>query len=226
MSEKTSHGIWVGMLSLAFVGVEPARGQHDFSFTKTVDPSGRADFTTIQGAIDSITPGGDRWTVLIYAGEYDEAVTLGADDENIDLVGIDRGSVIINATGFDTHGIVITSGTETSRNNRIANLTIKTADGIGIKIVKGGTPVPKDIAIEGVTIDAKGPGNNGIEGSVADTVRIFDCKITSQKGLAINRGKNFDIVHTVLSPAETKRASAIRSGKKGAGSSQSDVTAR
>lgn len=198
MSEKTSHGIWVGIFSLAFVGVEPARGQHDFTFTKTVDPSRRADFTTIQGAIDSITPLADRWTVLIYAGEYDEAVTLDEDDENIDLVGIDRGAVIINVTAAGS-GIKITSGTETSRNNRIANLTIKTSNGHGIEIVKPqGAQTPKDIVIEGVTILADGTDQDGINASDADTVRIANCAIDSDDDDGIIVGDNFTIVDTIV----------------------------
>lgn len=50
---------------------EPSLAQHTFQRTLTVDPSGNADFTTIQAAINSPRIGSDpstRFTVLIYPG--------------------------------------------------------------------------------------------------------------------------------------------------------------
>lgn len=160
-----------------------AFGQHDFTNTRTVDSSGFADETSIQAAIDFFGTTSVKKTVLIYAGEYNltTPITLNADDENIDLVGIDRESVIISVSGTGQQsGIVITSGTETSRNSRIANLTIITTNGHGIEIVKG-TAVPKDITIEGVTIRAGGDGMNGMDGAVATDVRVFDCDIETEE---------------------------------------------
>ena len=195
MSEKVSRAMWAAIFSLAFVGV--AHAQHNFNRTITVDPSGRADHTTIQGAINSIQdPSSGKYTILIFSETYNENITLNELDENIDLVGIDRDAVIIAPSSGD--GIVITSGTETSRNNSIRNLTINTTTGHGIKIVKGGTPVPKNIVIEGVTIEAAGTDNDGILGTDADGVRIFDCNITSADGIGINVGNNFEIINSVV----------------------------
>ena len=165
-----------------------AFGQHNLKRTITVDPTlGAADHQTIQLGINDVRIGNDptvRFTVLIFAGTYTENVTLGGLKENVDLVGIDRESVIINSTSAGS-GIKITSGAETSRNNRIANLTIITTNGHGIEIVKGGTPVPKDITIEGVTIHADGTGNDGIRASEVEKLRIANVDITTQYGHGI-----------------------------------------
>ncbi len=217
MSAKRSQGILMGLAALA--GVSLVHGQHAFERTKTVDlktvgdpPEPVADFDNIQDAIGACTEDGDKWTVLIYPGEYEltEPLTLDGADENIDLVGIDREAVIISVTGTDKHGIVITSGTETARNNSIRNLTIKTTNGHGIEIVKGGTPVPENITIEGVTIEANGEGKHGIEGSAADTVRITDCKIAADGHGAsgIRVGHNFEIIGSIVSAAGTSPGGA------------------
>ncbi len=168
-----------------------AFGQHNLKRTITVDPTlGAADHQTIQAAINDPKIGFDpgvRYTVLIFAGTYTENVTLGGLKENVDLVGIDREAVIIKPSSGN--GILITSGTETSRNNRIANLTIITTTGHGIEIVKGGTPAPKDITIEGVTIQANGFANglpeDGIYASEVQNLRIADVDITTHYGHGI-----------------------------------------
>lgn len=170
MSPRVSHAMWAAIFSIAFVGV--AHAQHNFQLTKTVVKAGGGDFTTIQAAITALgTPlvGG---TVLIYAGTYPENVTLDEFDENIHLIGIDPQAVIIAPTSGD--GIVITSGTETSRNNSIRNLTINTTTGYGIKIVKGGTPVPANIAIEGVTISATGTDKDGVFAPDVDELEVLN----------------------------------------------------
>ncbi|MBK7405815.1 MAG: hypothetical protein IPJ41_14655, partial [Phycisphaerales bacterium] len=45
-----------------------AQGQHNFSRTLTVDPSGNAGYTTIQDAIDAIVPANPaiQQTILIF----------------------------------------------------------------------------------------------------------------------------------------------------------------
>ena len=65
-----------------------------FQQTVTVAKSG-ADFTTIQGAIDSITDAAvdKQYTVLIYPGEYDETIT-GSDYVGLRGIG-ERGTVKI-----------------------------------------------------------------------------------------------------------------------------------
>ncbi len=189
MSGKISHRISVAMITLTFVGF--AHAQHSFSRTKTVDPSGSADFTTIQAAINAFGAIGFRGTVLIHSGTYAENITLNEFDENIDLVGIDREGVIIAPSTGD--GIVITSGTETSRKNLINNLTIVTTDGHGIKLVKGGTPDIAGIIIDAVTIDANGTGQEGINAEDANDIRILNCDISSDLDTGIEL-KNADDV--------------------------------
>ena len=167
--------------------ISSAFGQHNLKRTITVDPQvGAADWTTIQAGINDVRIGNNptvRFTVFIFAGTYTENVTLGTLKENVDLVGIDRESVIIAPTSAGS-GIKITSGDETSRNNRIANLTIITDDGHGIEIVKGGTPAPKNITIEGVTIIAAGSGKDGIYASEVQNLRIVNVMITSSASIA------------------------------------------
>ena len=202
-----------------------ASAQHDFERTRTVDPKmNAADYETIQEAIDSITDTTVKWTVLVYAGTYtidetDELITLDGTQENIDIIGVDPEAVIIDVTIGDAtnnySGIKITSGSETSRNNAIRNLTIKTKFGHGIEIVKGGgggDQTPKNIAIDGVTIKASGTGMNGIDGADADTVRIFNSDIDSADGNGIDAGDNFSVIGSrITALADTRRGINIES---------------
>ena len=184
------------------------KNQHGYTNTKTVDPGGNADFTTIQDAIDDFGTPTERSTVLIYSDTYDENVTLGTLDYNIDLIGIDPDGVIIAPASGD--GIVITSGLDTSRNNAIRNLTINTVTGHGIKIVHGGTPVPKDIIIEGVTINADGSSAAGIYIDEAENVLISACTIDSDNADGI------ELIKDTVSPTDiTVTNSAITANASG-----------
>ncbi len=194
-----------GSIVVVFIfgfGSPPALAQTapDFQRTKVVDPNADPDanFAEIQDAIDAITVGaGQHWTVLIYPGVYiidgstAALIHLDGGDERISLRGVDRQSVIIDVTTAGS-GIKITSGTETLRECRISNLTIKTSNGHGIEIVKGGggsDQTPKDIRIEGVTIEAAGTDKNGIVASGIQDCRIADCEIATMQGNAIDIGK-------------------------------------
>jgi hypothetical protein len=177
-------------LVLSFVTGSVSLGQHTFERTRTVDlktegdpPVPVADFDSIQGAINAIRPTSDKWTVLIYAGVYDENVTLPGNAHNIDLLGVDRDAVVI-APSSGT-GITITSGTETTRNNVIRNLTIKPTSGHGIEIEKGGTPVPKGILIEGVTIVAAGTDKDGLLAEEVESLTVRNCTISAGTGRGI-----------------------------------------
>ncbi|MCH8274268.1 MAG: hypothetical protein IH851_05710 [Armatimonadetes bacterium] len=104
-----------------------AQAQHGFAQTTTVDPSGSADRTTITLAIGLIPPlASGRWTIFIYAGTYAENVDL--DDApaavDVDLVGVDRDSVIIAPTS----GV----GIDCRANNSIRNLTVTVTGSVGI----------------------------------------------------------------------------------------------
>jgi hypothetical protein len=143
-----------------------AIAQHSFSRTLTVDPSGNADYTTIQAAVNAIVSALPpvRQTILIYPGTYAEAVTIGAGKDHIDLVGIDRDAVII-APPADTDAITI-KGTG-ARHNTIRNLTIVTDDdttgeGRGIVIQDNASSPPTDIEISGVTIQIDGANSEAI----------------------------------------------------------------
>jgi hypothetical protein len=107
--------------------------------------------------------------VLVNAGVYAEAVTLGATKANIDLVGIDRDSVVIRPPA-DTNAITI-EGVGV-RNNSIRNLRLETDDddtneGDGIVIRKSGAGAdPSDIVIDNVTII--------LSGCVSDSIDVRD----------------------------------------------------
>jgi len=191
---------------LAVLGVtllaEPTLAQHNLQRTLTVDPSGNADFTTIQAAIDSIADNPtQRWTILIYAGVYVQSITLDGTQEDIDLVGVDRDAVVIAPT--TGNGITITSGTETSRNNTIRNITINTTDGHGIEIVKGAGPgatTPKDIVIEDCVVEASGSGKKGVDGNAATEVIIESSHIQSDSDVAIEIGDDWTIRQSDINP--------------------------
>lgn len=143
-----------------------AIAQHSFSRTLTVDPSGNADYTTIQAAVNAIVSALPpvRQSILIYPGTYAEAVTIGAGKDHVDLVGIDRDAVII-APPADTDAITI-KGTG-ARHNTIRNLTIVTDDdttgeGRGIVIQDNASSPPTDIEISGVTIQIDGANSEAI----------------------------------------------------------------
>jgi len=196
----------------ALVGGD-ALAQHSLSRTLTVDPSGSADYTTIQGAVNAIsqTTPAVRYTVLIYAGTYAEAVTLGSGKHHVDLVGVDRDSVII-APPADADGITIQGNGD--RSNTIRNLTIVAPDddtvdeGRGIVVKDDGGAAPSDIRIIGVRIETAGDaspaidfedaasdveirdvfirttgGNSSpIDGEPASDVRVLNCDVSTDDG--------------------------------------------
>lgn len=151
-------------LALVLCLAAAAHAQHSFSYTVTVDPSGNADYTTIQGAINSVTSPSIATVILIYAGTYTEEVTLGSTSGNLDLVGVDRDSVIIVAPA-DKDAVTIKG--DGARNNSIRNLTIRTDDstageGRGIVIENNGGADPTDIGISSVTFQIDGASSDAI----------------------------------------------------------------
>ncbi|MBK7405351.1 MAG: right-handed parallel beta-helix repeat-containing protein [Phycisphaerales bacterium] len=144
-----------------------AQGQHGYTNCITVDPTtGKADYTTIQAAINSLSSPTDRTTILIYPATYTEEVVLGATSGNIDLVGVDRDSVVIVAPA--NKDAVTIKGTGV-RNNSVQNLTIRTDDddeeeGRGIVLKIDGTGAdPSDVQIVGVRIETAGDSSPAIE---------------------------------------------------------------
>lgn len=202
----------IGGLVALFVASSATYAQPNFKFTKIVDPNGNPDanFVFIHDAIDAVPDDtSDKYTILVYAGTYTidtvaKLIELDDVQENIDIVGIDRESVIIDVT-IAGSGIKITSGTETSRNNRISNLTIITSDGHGIEIVKGtggGDKTPEDITIEGVTIHADGSGMEGVTGKDATHVSLLNCDITSNAGNGIEVGDDWTLTQVIVDTTE------------------------
>jgi hypothetical protein len=180
-----------------FVPSHSPQGSTETKWQRTilVDPdhgvSGNiSDAGTIKDAIDIILdePSHEQfhWTVLVNPGEYaisdsEDAIHLNEDSVNISIVGVNPESCIINVTASGVPGIKITSGQESLRNNAIRNLTIKTASGHGIEIVKGqGGSTPKGITIADCIIEAKGRGKVGIIKTEAEGVRIQDCLIADE----------------------------------------------
>jgi len=192
------------------LALRPASAQEpDFANTLIVDPNGSpsANHMTIQAAINAFGSSTTKKTVLIYAGTYNDVVTLDDTKENIDLIGIDRDAVTIAPTSTG-HGIEITSGTETSRNNSIRNLTIKTTDGAGIKITKGGgggDQAPADIILENVTISADGTASRGINGPDSDRVQVINCHVTTDDGVGIFVDENWIIRDTTVNSFGTAK---------------------
>ncbi|GIK16321.1 MAG: hypothetical protein BroJett003_12850 [Planctomycetota bacterium] len=156
--------------------------QHNFQRTKTVDPSGNADWTTIADALDNIGSNPTvKWTVFIYAGTYTEEVVLDDTKENIDLVGVDRDSVILQAPANKD---AITIKGVGARNNSVRNLTILTNDstvdeGRGIVIKKEGTGDNLgNVTLDGVTIKTQAHGSNGIDVQyLEDGLTIRNCRV-------------------------------------------------
>ncbi|MDQ7013523.1 MAG: pectinesterase family protein [Planctomycetota bacterium] len=206
-----------------------AHAQHSSTNTLTVDPSGNADYTTIQAAIDSLSNPTVRTTILIYAGTYTEEVTLGTTSDNIDLIGVDPISVVIVAPE-NTDAVTI-EGTGV-RNNSVQNLTIRTDDdtineGRGIVIKKAGTgddpsaiqiigvrietvgkrsPAIKmddacnDIEITGVYIRNTGDFSATIDGELGTDVIVTGCDISCHDGRLLP-GDNWLIANSVLESA-------------------------
>ncbi|HZW08947.1 MAG TPA: hypothetical protein VFF69_03510 [Phycisphaerales bacterium] len=149
---------------LAAVVAYPVQAQQRASRLVTVDLSGNADYATIQAAIDSANSAANATTILIDAGTYAEAVTLGSARDHVDLVGVDRDAVII-APPADSDGVTIQGNG--ARVNTIRNLTIHTNDatageGRGIVIKDNGGSAPADIGIYDVTIRIDGANSDGV----------------------------------------------------------------
>ncbi len=190
-----------------FVPTHSPQGSTETKWQRTilVDPdhgvSGNiSDAGTIKDAIEIILdePSHEQfhWTVLVNPGEYTisdsgDAIELGGTAENISIVGVNPESCIINVTASGVPGIKITSGTEHVRNNAIRNLTVKTASGHGIEIVKGSgqnDKTPKGITIENCIIRADGTGGRGIEVHTAEDLFVLRSQIRSDDA----EGVHFD----------------------------------
>jgi len=165
--------------------------------TSTTD----ANTNTIEGALDLIQETPNKYTILVYGGQYDEQVNLDGTRENIDIVGVDRDAVIINYTGSTGAAVLITSGSETSRNNSIRNVTIKSSNAPGILIDQVGQ-VPKNIIFENVTIQVSASNQPGINAFEAQDVLIRNCLIdpgmTMGAGDGIQVGTNTTVVNTTV----------------------------
>lgn len=144
------------------LGAAASPGQTAYSRTYTVDASGNADYTTIQGAIDAITSL-DAWTVLVYPGTYAESVTLGG--PNITIVGVDRDRVVVQPTAeADT----LTIAGDGARNVAIRNLTLRTStSGMGRSAVRITGDAPSGVTLDRVAIFIDAPSSWGISTSSA-----------------------------------------------------------
>ncbi|MBN2447743.1 MAG: right-handed parallel beta-helix repeat-containing protein, partial [Phycisphaerae bacterium] len=154
-----------------------AFAQAAYKYTYTVDQKsgGDGNYNTIQDAIDAITTAGvnERWTVLIYAGEYDEAVELDSGEEYIDLVGVDRDAVIIAPASGD--------GVTLAGHNALRNLTIKPSSGHGVT-------VGSDCVLENLLVETSTAGKHGVwVTQESQHVAIDNCIIRSWRcqGLTI-----------------------------------------
>jgi len=211
MNARTATAVLVVWVVVGWPHAVQAQPNTTFDRTATVDPSGNADFTCIQAAIENIRDNrssvDEVWTVFIYADEYVidsnnqsacQPIVLDGDSENINIIGADRDGVVIDVRSADI-GIRIVSGTETSRNNAIRNLTIKTSDGHGIRIERGaGGEPPAAIVIDNVTIEAAGSDQQGVSASEVRDLTISDSSVSSSRGTALD----LDDAGTVDAPTE------------------------
>lgn len=144
------------------LGAAASPGQTAYSRTYTVDASGNADYTTIQGAIDAITTL-DGWTVWVYPGTYAEAVTLGG--ANISIVGVDRERVVVQPMS-EADTVTITG--DGARNVAIRNLTLRTStSGIGRSAVRITGDAPSGVALDRVNIYIDAEASWGVRTSSA-----------------------------------------------------------
>jgi hypothetical protein len=145
--------------------------------TLIVDPQGTPDanFETISDAITDISPqGNDVWTILIYAGEYDETLTLGLGKKYINLVGVDPEAVIIAPSS----GAAITISGSGDRENHISNLTVKPANGDGIVLGSA-------CSLTNVTVEVDGE-NTAVKADGKSDINISGCLlIGDEKGLEL-----------------------------------------
>ncbi|KAK4778436.1 hypothetical protein SAY86_005964 [Trapa natans] len=90
--------------------IEPTR-------TIVVDQNGRGNFKTIQGAIDSVPPGNNKWVkIVINAGTYREQVLITKDQQCIYLKG--KGRMVTTIT-FDANHLTDKSATFSSFPNNV-----------------------------------------------------------------------------------------------------------
>jgi len=208
-----------------FLSAAPAFGQA-LERTITVDPSGNANQTTISNAIAAIDDDRTvRWTVLVYAGTYNEAIVLDDVRENIDIIGVDGEAVVIVAPA-DMDAITIKG--VGARNNTIRNVTIiaddDTADqGRGIVIDKEGTGSdPSAILIDGVTIQTNGDDSDGISfDSTASDVEIRNTRITTMDGHGIQMSEAGTAPTNMRIDSVTIRVAG--DGKRGIDGAESDT---
>jgi hypothetical protein len=181
----------------------------DDSFENTLtvdaDQSSSADYHEIQDAIDAVTnpSASNRWTILVYAGEYDEAITFEAHDSEaakpyVELVGVDRDSVII-APSEKTDAVTC------HQYNTVRNLTIvatgdASATANGLILMDGCSALNLNIEVN-ADEDAGGV-HAAIKTLVgSDDIRITDCTVAAPN----HPGIGIWMQGSVASPAERVR---------------------
>ncbi|XP_042518615.1 probable pectinesterase 55 [Macadamia integrifolia] len=83
------------------------------AYTITVDKNGHGNFTTVQGAIDSIPSNNNQWVCIsVQAGIYIEQVTIDQDKPCIFLKGVNRS---VTSIEYAAHGQLNTTPTFSSK---------------------------------------------------------------------------------------------------------------
>ena len=197
---RMSRALVVGVGLCTMMGARPGEAQPDYDRTIIVDASASSTYrnaTTIAGGIALVpTNPGERWTVLIYAGTYEEEVTLDDEKENVDLVGVDPDAVIIKPPLGDNGVIISGFG---ARNNTIRNLKILIRDSTpapsdldGILITKPGSgDDPSRITIDNVKIELQADGSRAIRAGVpVSDIDIsgvtIDCTASAGSGIVFD----------------------------------------
>ncbi len=148
-SVLTAHNVTGATHTASLAVLDPAQ-------VVTVAKSG-ADYTTIQGAIDSITDNatGKRYVVLIYPGTYTENVTM---EEYVSLVGLDHESTRITSASGTT--LTAPPGTSDAGLYNLAILSTPTADGAICFVMTAGEIDAYDCYFKMTST------NNGVEGNI------------------------------------------------------------
>ena len=193
-----------GMLALAF-NIQPVKAQPR---TWTVDDDGRADFDTIQGAINAANP---EDTIYVYNGTYYEHIIV---DESLTLIGEDKSTTIVDGS---LNGTVIKIVAD---NVRISEFTIRYGyKGIFILDSDGNTVSHNNITLskfEGLVIENSTDSvitNNLISSNGEDGVYMLNTSTTVLRSNTMT-SNNWTGVHIDASHGNTIGGNTLSNNTK------------
>ena len=177
--------------------------------TVTVSKDGTKDFTTITEALKYLAANhaGNNCTILIYPGEYNEYLLLGA-ESRISLVGINRDTCIIK----DTSGRYVRAPIRMEGNGYIANLTvISTHTGTANYVVNNVLQYNPSYAIH---CDDRHDDNNNEYVLTIQNCRVY-CEQNPAIGIGLDKNQTINIFDCEIETKETADMLAVVSGAEG-----------